>query len=159
MGGEHYWISPHLNHPLSFHTLKLPCNMNGWRQVKIWWSSNHHAYSCAYLGHAGFISGKNCFDNRFVISVTQIIDSEIPDACLHILSDSQASCSKYLIYIIQRASLWTSLEYELVDANRVCPGIHNVRVGPATRSVVATCSTKWNCCFDRRFVISVIHKL
>ena len=31
------------------------------------------------------------------------------------------------------------LEYELVDANRVCPGIHKVRVGPATRSVVATC--------------------
>ena len=26
-----------------------------------------------------------------------------------------------------------------MDANRVCPGIHKVRVGPATRSVVATC--------------------
>jgi len=31
-------------------------------------------------------------------------------------------------------SLWTSLEYELVDGNRVCPGIHKVRVGPATGS-------------------------
>jgi len=31
------------------------------------------------------------------------------------------------------------LEYKLVDANRVCPGIHKVRVGPDTSSVVATC--------------------
>ena len=30
------------------------------------------------------------------------------------------------------------LEYELVDANRVCPGIHKVRVGPAARSAVPT---------------------
>jgi len=30
------------------------------------------------------------------------------------------------------------LEHELVDANRVCPGIQKVRVGPATRSAVAT---------------------
>ena len=29
-------------------------------------------------------------------------------------------------------------EYELVDANRFCPGIQKVRVEPATRSVVAT---------------------
>ena len=29
----------------------------------------------------------------------------------------------------QTGSLWTHLEYELVDANRVCPGIHKVRVG------------------------------
>ena len=28
---------------------------------------------------------------------------------------------------------------EVVDANGVCPGIHTVRVGPATRSAVATC--------------------
>ena len=33
------------------------------------------------------------------------------------------------------------LEYELVDANRVCPGIYiyKIRVGPVTRSAVATC--------------------
>jgi len=31
------------------------------------------------------------------------------------------------------------LEYEVVDANRVCPGIQKVRVEPATKSVVATC--------------------
>jgi len=30
------------------------------------------------------------------------------------------------------------LEYELVDANRVCQGIQKVRVEPATRSVIAT---------------------
>ena len=35
-------------------------------------------------------------------------------------------------------SLWTRLEYKLVDGNRVWPGIHRVRVGPATRSAVAT---------------------
>ena len=36
--------------------------------------------------------------------------------------------------------LWKRLEYErkLVDANRACPGIHKVSVGPATRSAVAT---------------------
>jgi len=32
------------------------------------------------------------------------------------------------------------LEYELVDANGVCPGIQKVRAEPATRSAVAT----WN---------------
>jgi len=31
-----------------------------------------------------------------------------------------------------------TLEYELVDTNRVCSGIQKVRVGPATRSAVAT---------------------
>ena len=30
------------------------------------------------------------------------------------------------------------LEYELVDLIRICPGIQKVRVGPATRSAVAT---------------------
>jgi len=30
------------------------------------------------------------------------------------------------------------LEYELVDANRVYSGIHKIRIGPATRSAVAT---------------------
>ena len=34
-------------------------------------------------------------------------------------------------------ALWTTLEYELVDANGVCQGIQKVRVEPATRSVVA----------------------
>jgi len=29
-------------------------------------------------------------------------------------------------------------EYELVDTNPACPGIHKLRVGPATRSAVAT---------------------
>ena len=33
------------------------------------------------------------------------------------------------------------LEYELLDANRVCQGIQKVRVEPATRSAVATCTT------------------
>jgi len=32
-----------------------------------------------------------------------------------------------------------TLEYELVDAHRVCQGIQKVRVEPATRSAVATC--------------------
>jgi len=41
--------------------------------------------------------------------------------------------------------LWTRLEHELVDANRVCPGIHKVRVGPATRSAVATCNYVIKC--------------
>jgi len=31
------------------------------------------------------------------------------------------------------------LEYKLVATNRVCPGIHKVRVGLATWRVVATC--------------------
>ena len=35
-------------------------------------------------------------------------------------------------------ALWTTLEYELVDANGVCPGIQKVRVEPAARSAVAT---------------------
>ena len=30
------------------------------------------------------------------------------------------------------------LEYELVNVNRVCPGIHKARLRPATRSAVAT---------------------
>ena len=34
-------------------------------------------------------------------------------------------------------SLWMRHEYELVDANRVCPGIQKVRVGLATRNLVA----------------------
>ena len=34
-----------------------------------------------------------------------------------------------------------TLEYELVDADRVCPGVHKVGVGPATRSAVATSYT------------------
>ena len=34
--------------------------------------------------------------------------------------------------------LRTTLEYELVDANRVCQGIQKIIVEPATRSVVAT---------------------
>ena len=43
-------------------------------------------------------------------------------------------------------SLWTRPDYELVDANRVCSGIHKVRVGPATRSAVATSTAvlDWN---------------
>jgi len=45
-------------------------------------------------------------------------------------------------YIHYTSSLGTRLEYELVDAHRVCPGIHKVRVGPATRSTVATCSNE-----------------
>jgi len=32
-----------------------------------------------------------------------------------------------------------TLEYELVDANGVCPGIQKVRVDTATQSAVATC--------------------
>ena len=35
-------------------------------------------------------------------------------------------------------SLWTRLEHKLVDGNRVCPGIHMVRVKLATRSAVDT---------------------
>jgi len=33
-----------------------------------------------------------------------------------------------------------ALNEELVDANGVCQGIQKVRVGPATRSAVATCN-------------------
>ena len=48
-------------------------------------------------------------------------------------------------YTLSSLVLWTTLEYELVDANRVCPDIKKVGVGPATRSVVATCiETKCN---------------
>ena len=32
-------------------------------------------------------------------------------------------------------------EYELVDANRVCPGIHKVRVRPHNMRAFATCYT------------------
>jgi len=35
----------------------------------------------------------------------------------------------------------TTLDYELVYANKVCQGIQKVRVEPATRSAVATCYT------------------
>ena len=35
-------------------------------------------------------------------------------------------------------ALWTTLDYELVDANGVCQGIQKVWVEPATRSAVAT---------------------
>jgi len=38
---------------------------------------------------------------------------------------------------------WNKAEYEFVDVNRVCPGVHKVRVGPATRSVVATCNSSY----------------
>ena len=38
------------------------------------------------------------------------------------------------------STLWTTLEYKLVDANWVCQGILKVRVEPATRSAVATCN-------------------
>jgi len=40
-------------------------------------------------------------------------------------------------------SLWTRLENELVDVNRVFLVIHLVRVGPATRSAVATCNNNF----------------
>jgi len=43
------------------------------------------------------------------------------------------------------------LEYEMVDANRVCPGIQKFRVGPATRSAVDTRYTK------RYYVGGIIH--
>jgi len=43
----------------------------------------------------------------------------------------------------------TRPEYELVDANRVCSGIHKVRVGPVTRSAVT----------DANRVCSGIHKV
>ena len=36
-------------------------------------------------------------------------------------------------------TLWTTLEYELVDANGVCQSIQKVGVESATRSAVATC--------------------
>jgi len=49
------------------------------------------------------------------------------DVCIN-WNDPQVSC----------LTLWTMLEYELVDANRVYQGIQKVRVEPATRSVVAT---------------------
>ena len=35
-------------------------------------------------------------------------------------------------------ALWMTLEYDLMDANRVCQGIQKVIVEPATRSAVAT---------------------
>ena len=41
-------------------------------------------------------------------------------------------------------ALWTTREYELVDANEVCQGIQKVRVEPTTRSAVATCKIKEN---------------
>ena len=41
---------------------------------------------------------------------------------------------------ISSLTLWTTLEYELVDANGVCQGIQKVRLEPATRSAVATLS-------------------
>jgi len=49
----------------------------------------------------------------------------------------------YLISVVMTCinwnePLWTTLEYELVDANGVCQGIQKVRVEHATRSVVAT---------------------
>ena len=43
------------------------------------------------------------------------------------------------------------LEYKLVNGNRVCPGIQKVRVGHATRSVVAT--------HDRKYVLNSCMRL
>ena len=42
------------------------------------------------------------------------------------------------LQLCEQPSAWTTLEYELVDANW---GIKKVRVEPATRSAVATCYT------------------
>ena len=43
----------------------------------------------------------------------------------------------------QPSALWTTVEYELVDANG-CQGIQKVRVEPATRNAVATCNNNNN---------------
>ena len=51
---------------------------------------------------------------------------------------SYCALSHKLLPALYRQPL-NEAEYELVDANRVCPGIHKVRGGPATRSAVATC--------------------
>ena len=55
------------------------------------------------------------------------------DMCVN-WNEPQATAYNYTSTL----ALWTALEYELVDANRVCQGIQKVRVGPATRSAVAT---------------------
>ena len=47
-------------------------------------------------------------------------------------------------------ALRTRLEYELVDANGVCQGNQKVRVEPATRSAVATC-TEYNIMCNKLF--------
>ena len=51
------------------------------------------------------------------------------------------SCQLAAYNYMSSLVLWKMLEYELVDANSL-PGFQKVRVGPATRSAVATCNSK-----------------
>jgi len=59
----------------------------------------------------------------------------------------------------QPSALWTTLKYELVDTNGVRHGIQKVRVEPATRSVVATCTFIQYKCMHVPFLIQVFSKL
>ena len=59
----------------------------------------------------------------------------------------------------QPSALWRTLEYELVDTNGVCQGIQKVRVEPATRSAVATCTFIQYKCMYVPFLIQVSSKL
>jgi len=51
----------------------------------------------------------------------------------HHVTSSKLAAHNYTILALR-----TTLEYELVDANRVCQGIQNVRLEPATRCAVDT---------------------
>ena len=63
-------------------------------------------------------------------------------ACHHVTCALIGTRHKLTAYnYTSSLALWTTLEYELVDANGVCQGIQKVRVEPATRSAVATCYT------------------
>ena len=59
----------------------------------------------------------------------------------HMLCALIGTSHKPSSYLHYAGSLWMRLEYELVAANSVYPVVHNGRVRPATRSVVATYCT------------------
>ena len=70
--------------------------------------------------------------------VVSTLRSYPPSSCCQLDQHGcHVACALMAVYN-DTVSLWMRLEYELVDGNRVCPGIHKVRGRPATRSAVDT---------------------
>ena len=83
-----------------------------------------------------------CTDTK-VLKVTLVakFDSNSMVVMLH----ASIGMKHTLVAYNYKSSLCMRLEYKLVDANRVCPGIHKVRVKPATWSMVATQGGCFDC--------------
>jgi len=64
----------------------------------------------------------NIIDQAIDLPSEEVSVSYPVSYCALIGASPEQHCLHY------KGSLWTRLEYELVDAKRVCPGIHKIRV-------------------------------